>query len=1280
MKLRRSTAGRRCGRAHLPTGSRHCGVPFFVAGAIVVMLTAAPAGIAHAKCDPLDGQVAFAEECDDGNLDDNDACTSDCLWNVCGDGKACTGTGTPGSECGTDGPTLLEQCDKGAEAATCDADCTLVQCGDAYPNLTAGEECDDGNGKSDDGCKNDCHRGRDEQLLALDALKAASLVPVEVWFENGIPTSVSMQVPLGAAADDPVAGALSFLVEFAALYRIEDPTRDLFLDRVSMDPELISVRFGQRVGDVPFRGGEIAVFLDAAGEVVGTHGRWHVDLPATAEEPLLQPEEAEAAAIADVTTLSDTATAAATKLVYYDTGFVQGEPSTPRLCWRVVLGGEREQDGGRTIADYYVDAFTGEIVWILDREQRARDFDLSTANGDTSISCWDTWDDPTTQWFTESGRTRAYRGGDADGDAMWALTNSTYDWWLRTYGRRSWDGSDEQVEVYAHVGGAPNAFALDDCLKFTNGMFSTDVYAHEFAHGIDHETAELDYQFQSGAVSESLADFFGVAVAGFDNWYFGEGTAAGGTCTGGPAGAARNLSDPPTCGAVPNVMGGPPVPDPDHMSAFRRIALDNGGVHTNSGILNKAFFLIADGGTHRGITIPPDLGRSLTAFYLYRTLTQRLTEESQIIDVRNEFLNAMRGVGDARPPAIMFSLTALCRVRNAFAAVGLAPTALDTDCDGTPDTADPDTDDDGVPSSRDNCDGIASADQTDSDGDGAGDLCDADNDSDGICDFAGPALAGTPGTTMGCQRAPSGRDNCRSMPNVDQRDFDNDGTGDACEDSDGDGVFDNRDNCPTLVTAVRTDADNDGTGDACDPDDDNDRICDQNGPEPAGPGALAGCNRGTWSIDTCPNRWNAMDQGDADGDILTCNDPLPSSHRSFGCGDHCDSCPAVFNDSQTDLDRDGTGDACDDDDDGDGVPDASDNCPTVRNAVQNDLDGDGYGTACDPDDWAVLRDTQGTLVTGLLGMDGQTPLEIRFPSCDELDCTSWLSPTIERRLLFELPSPMRVQIIDDDGKVVAKSDADLNPTLRFVPDPQWYYVPPAIVPIGAATRAHAERALRSASPPPYVGKQYTLRIFPGKDASPTIGASFAIGSLQAQRCAPAPVETCKLSMQPGDSSLAVRKSAKGSRRIVWKVAAASAAEPDDFGDPTAGGSYALCFYEEDTALPHLVAELLVPGGGQCGDRPCWKSTRTGKTGQGWHFSDSAGNHDGIRTIGFRSGSDGESVLMIKASGSDVPVPPLPAMLPMRVQLQASDGACWQATYLPGSAEVNDETTLQAAGD
>lgn len=136
-----------------------------------------------------------------------------------------------------------------------------------------------------------------------------------------------------------------------------------------------------------------------------------------------------------------------------------------------------------------------------------------------------------------------------------------------------------------------------------------------------------------------------------------------------------------------------------------------------------------------------------------------------------------------------------------------------------------------------------------------------------------------------------------------QADLDQDGIGDACEDSDGDSVLDYLDNCPENANATQDAA-------ACQ-DFDGDKIAD--------------------SKDNCGDDINP-DQSDVDGD---------------GVGDACDICRFVANPGQEDADKDGFGDACADDYDGDSVGDSVDNCIRVFNPAQEDSDNDGIGDACE---------------------------------------------------------------------------------------------------------------------------------------------------------------------------------------------------------------------------------------------------------------------------------------------------------------------------------------------
>jgi len=154
-----------------------------------------------------------------------------------------------------------------------------------------------------------------------------------------------------------------------------------------------------------------------------------------------------------------------------------------------------------------------------------------------------------------------------------------------------------------------------------------DIVAHELTHGVTEKESNLFYYYQSGAINESFSDLWGEAFDqqnGLDLaqpgilWYVGEDLSGG---------AVRSMSTPPEKG------------DPDRMTSvlyqmkpYYDEHWDNGGVHHNSGVNNKAVYLMVDGGNFNGKTITA-LGWDKTVAIYYEVNTNLLTSGADYSDL-----------------------------------------------------------------------------------------------------------------------------------------------------------------------------------------------------------------------------------------------------------------------------------------------------------------------------------------------------------------------------------------------------------------------------------------------------------------------------------------------------------------------------------------------------------------------------------------------------------------------------------------------------------------------
>ena len=170
-------------------------------------------------------------------------------------------------------------------------------------------------------------------------------------------------------------------------------------------------------------------------------------------------------------------------------------------------------------------------------------------------------------------------------------------------------------------------------------------------------------------------------------------------------------------------------------------------------------------------------------------------------------------------------------------------------------------------------------------------------------------------------------------------------------------------------------------------------------------------------------------------------------------------------------------------------------------------------------------------------------------------------------------------------------------------------------------------------------------------------------------CDPAPRIACRQPTQAGKAGIVVRDKRPGpnkSTALKFKWTSGEATALADFGDPTATDDYAVCIYDDVVPTAARVLEAEATTGGLCGSKPCWKAA-----GSGYKFK-AVDPVDGVRKVALRAGPDGKAKATIVARGERLMKLALPAPLPFVVQLQASNGECWEAEFFAGGVRRNND--------
>jgi bacillolysin len=468
--------------------------------------------------------------------------------------------------------------------------------------------------------------GNVDQLL-MSQLQSSSSGTVQVEYH----ALTGMVRFIGASPETPVrnvskaAGlsredaARSFLQVYGPLFGVKDQATELsVMKSKSAGTGRSFVKYQQLHKGIPVIAGELNVQLDQSGNVLSANGETSPDISLDTT-PAIDTETAGQTALAAVAKWyksSGLHLLAKPELWIYNPALLGTQQNTNTLVWRMEVA-----DYAGTVKELVlVDAHSERIVLHFSEIKDALYRKIYNNNNDSSKGL------PGVGPVRIEGQAVT---GNADVDNAYTYLGDTYNFFFNNFGRNSIDGAG--LQLIATVKYCDPSYSCPFANAFWNGeqMVFGDTYAsaddvvgHELTHGVTEKESGLFYYMQSGAINESLSDIFGEFIdltngKGNDTagvrWLMGEDL---------PIGAIRSMKTPSLYG------------DPDKMTSISYVcgSSDQGGVHSNSGIGNKAAYLMVDGATFNGKTIT-GIGIDKTAQVYYEANTNLLTSGSDYADL-----------------------------------------------------------------------------------------------------------------------------------------------------------------------------------------------------------------------------------------------------------------------------------------------------------------------------------------------------------------------------------------------------------------------------------------------------------------------------------------------------------------------------------------------------------------------------------------------------------------------------------------------------------------------
>jgi thermolysin len=523
---------------------------------------------------------------------------------------------------------------------------------------------------------------------------AAPVVSLSLY---GCSSSGPVEFGTGSPEELDLAKELSLQeLEIRVLPEVANTRADLDVRRVFVDElAMAHTHVQQRYQGVPVFGGEAIVHLNKDGSLAEITDAMSRRIPKTLDiNPKFDSVKARELVLGSYECVECLTAEPEVDLFVFPHG------RDARLAYRVQL---HREDGTEHTAMpvVFIDAHTGEKLLEYNNLQTASATSLysgavtittSVAAGtyymeDTTkkIGTFDNRNTPT----SNSGSGSTYRFTDTNDiwgesaqtaqragvDAHWGATK-VYDYYKNVHGRNGIDGAGgpgtyaaaansgvKLISSKVHYGSKyNNAYWNGTFMTYGDGdgttfspLVSLDICAHEMTHGVISNSANLTYQGESGALNEGFADIFGAMVEASakggvtaNTWKIGEEVYTPGN---GNNDALRYMDNPHLAGN----SGYTADDDPDHYTERYTGSGDNGGVHINSGIVNKMFHLLVAGGSHHKGGSMTGIGADPASKIAYRALTVYMTSSTNFAGARTAMEKAatdLYGAGSAQYSAV----------------------------------------------------------------------------------------------------------------------------------------------------------------------------------------------------------------------------------------------------------------------------------------------------------------------------------------------------------------------------------------------------------------------------------------------------------------------------------------------------------------------------------------------------------------------------------------------------------------------------------------------------